>query len=73
MLNTGKHIYLNDPNKQREMLANRSISGVYKWSDGKHETTYTGSYELDFLKTLDNFFDWDPRRYFYAISSYIYL
>ena len=56
----GKTHLLNDPNKQREMLANRSISGVYKWSDGKHESTYTGSYELDFLKTLDGFFDWDP-------------
>ena len=56
----GKTHLLNDPNKQREMLANRSISGVYKWSDGKHETTYTGSYELDFLKTLDGFFNWDP-------------
>ena len=56
----GKTHLLNDPNKQREMLANRSISGVYKWSDGKHETTYTGSYELDFLKTLDHFFEWDP-------------
>ena len=56
----GKTHLLNDPNKQREMLANRSISGVYKWSDGKHETTYTGSYELDFLRTLDDFFDWDP-------------
>jgi hypothetical protein len=56
----GKTHLLNDPNKQREMLANRSISGTYDWSDGKHETTYTGSYELDFLKTLDGFFDWDP-------------
>jgi hypothetical protein len=56
----GKTHLLNDPNKQREMLANRSISGVYKWSDGKHESTYTGSYELDFLKTLDGFFNWDP-------------
>lgn len=56
----GKTHLLNDPNKQREMLSHRSISGVYKWSDGKHETTYTGSYELDFLKTLDGFFDWDP-------------
>ena len=56
----GKAHLLNDPNKQREMLANRSISGTYEWSDGKHTTTYTGSYELDFLKTLDNFFDWDP-------------
>ena len=56
----GKTHLLNDPNKQREMLANRSISGTYTWSDGKHESTYTGSYELDFLKTLDGFFDWDP-------------
>ena len=56
----GKTHLLNDPNKQREMLAHRSISGTYTWSDGKHESTYTGSYELDFLKTLDCFFDWDP-------------
>ena len=40
----GKAHLLNDPNKQREMLANRSISGTYEWSDGKHTTTYTGSY-----------------------------
>ena len=56
----GKAHLLNDPNKQREMLANRSISGVYEWRDGKTETTYTGSYELDFLKTMDDFFEWDP-------------
>lgn len=56
----GKTHLLNDPDKQREMLAHRSISGVYTWSDSKHESTYTGSYELDFLKTLDGFFNWDP-------------
>ena len=56
----GKTHLLNDPNKQREMLANRKISGTYEWSNGRHETTYTGSYELDFLKTLDEFFNWDP-------------
>ncbi len=56
----GKAHLLNDPNKQREMLANRSISGTYEWRDGKTETTYTGSYELDFLKTMDVFFEWDP-------------
>ena len=56
----GKTHLLNDPDKQREMLAHRSISGVYTWSDNKHESTYTGSYELDFLKTLDGFFNWDP-------------
>lgn len=56
----GKVHLLNDPNKQREMLANRKISGKYRWSESNVETTYTGSYELDFLKTLDNFFEWDP-------------
>lgn len=56
----GKVHLLNDPNKQREMLANRKISGKYRWSDSNIETIYTGSYELDFLKTLDNFFEWDP-------------
>ena len=56
----GKVHLLNDPNKQREMLANRKISGKYKWEGSNIETTYTGSYELDFLKTLDIFFDWDP-------------
>lgn len=56
----GKVHLLNDPNKQREMLANRSISGKYTWSNSTVETTYTGSYELDFLKMLDLFFEWDP-------------
>ena len=42
------------------MLANRSISGKYTWSNSTVETTYTGSYELDFLKMLDLFFEWDP-------------
>ena len=56
----GKVHLLNDPAKQREMLANRKISGSYRWSDSNVETTYTGSYELDFLKTLDGFFEWDP-------------
>lgn len=55
----GKVHLLNDPNKQREMLANRKISGQYRWDDGTL-TPYTGSLEHDWLKLLDNFFDWDP-------------
>lgn len=55
----GKTHLLNDPEKQREMLAHRKISGEYKWSDGT-KTTYTGTYDLDFLTLLDEFFDWDP-------------
>lgn len=56
----GKVHLLNDPEQQKKMLANRSISGEYLWSDDKHKIPYTGSYELDFLKTLDLFFNWDP-------------
>ena len=56
----GKVHLLDDPNKQREMLAHRKISGEYKWNNSSIKTQYTGSYELDFLKLMDNFFDWDP-------------
>lgn len=55
----GKVHLLNDPAKQREMLANRKISGKYRWNDGT-ETVYTGSFELDLLKLLDLFMEWDP-------------
>ena len=41
---------------QRKMLAGRRISGTYRWSSGE-ETTYTGSYELDFLKICDSILD----------------
>lgn len=54
----GKVNLLNDPDQQRKMLMNRSISGTYNF-DGV-EKNYVGSYELDFLKTMDLFFDWDP-------------
>ena len=54
----GKVNLLDDPNQQRKMLMNRSISGVYNFN-GKN-IQYVGSYELDFLKTMDIFLDWDP-------------
>lgn len=50
----GKTTLLNDPTHQRKMLANRSISGKYKFADGG-EVTYTGSYEKDFLTFLNVF------------------
>lgn len=67
---------LNDPEHQRKMLANRSISGTYKWSDGK-EFSYTGTYELDFLKFLDQFMEFDssdilspsPHTYYYMYEG----
>lgn len=56
----GKVTLLDDPEHQKKMLANRSISGTYKWSDGG-ETTYTGSYEQDFLKMLDLLLDFEAK------------
>lgn len=56
----GKVHLLNDPNKQREMLAKRKISGKYRWTSHEGEKTYTGSYELDFVRLMDVFFEWDP-------------
>lgn len=54
----GKVNLLNDPDHQRKMLMNRSISGMYNFKGV--DKPYVGSYELDFLKTMDLFFDWDP-------------
>lgn len=48
----GTYNILNDPEQQAKMLANRSISGTYKFSDGG-EVTYTGSYERKCLEFMD--------------------
>ena len=37
----GKTTLLNDPEQQKKMLANRKISGIYRWRDHIHETSYT--------------------------------
>ena len=55
----GKTFLTDDPEQQRKMLANRKISGVYRWSDGSGSVPYTGTYELDFLKYLDVILDFD--------------
>ena len=49
----GTYNILNDPQQQEKMLANRSISGKYKFQDGG-VVTYTGSYEKKFLEFIDN-------------------
>ena len=56
----GKVNLLNDPEQQKKMLANRKISGVYIWRDHVHETPYTGTYELSFLKFLDEIMEFNP-------------
>lgn len=52
----GKIHLLNEPDQQKKMLANRSISGEYKWDDGT-KTPYTGSYEMRFLEYLETQLD----------------
>lgn len=49
----GKEHLLDDDDHQIKMLANRSISGTYKFSTGG-SATYTGSYEMKLLKFLDS-------------------
>ena len=48
----GTYNILNDPEQQKKMLANRSISGTYKFTDGG-VLTYTGSYEKKCLEFMD--------------------
>lgn len=55
----GKTTLLNDPNQQKKMLANRSISGVYKFTNGKIKE-YTGSFEKKFLQFMDTMMGYDP-------------
>jgi len=50
----GKTTLLDDMEwQEQKMLANRSISGKYRWSDGTYKT-YVGSYEKKFLEFCDN-------------------
>lgn len=73
----GKITMLNDPEQQRIMLANRKISGTYMWTDHKHQFSYTGTYEHDFLEFLDKVMNMDPNdimtpsphNYFYTYDG----
>lgn len=47
------------PEGQEKMLANRKISGTYKFQNGK-EKTYTGSYELKALEFMDKVMNINP-------------
>lgn len=50
----GTYNLLKDPEFQKKMLANRSISGKYKFQDGG-SIGYVGSYEKKFLEFMDQF------------------
>lgn len=73
----GKTHLLNDPEQQRKMLENRSISGEYVWSDGSIKK-YVGSYELKFLEFLDVMLGFDskevltpaPQTFYYNIPEH---
>ena len=52
----GTYNILDDPDQQKKMLANRKISGTYKFSDGG-EVTYTGSYERKALEFMDKYME----------------
>lgn len=56
----GKTTLLRDPEQQRKMLQARKISGEYRWRDHVHTTPFTGTYEEDFLRFLDQCLDMDP-------------
>lgn len=49
---------LTDPEHQAKMMANRHISGKFKFPDGV-EITYVGKYELDFLRYLVDKYKFD--------------
>ena len=57
----GKETLLDDIDWQNDkMLANRKISGKYKWSDGTYKT-YVGSYEKKFLEFADKVMNIDSK------------
>lgn len=49
----GTYNILNNEEQQKKMLANRSISGTYKFTTDGGFATYTGSYEKKFLEFAD--------------------
>lgn len=57
MKRAGKENIMKDMEHQKMMLANRKISGKYKFTDNT-EFTYTGSYEKKFLEYLDVYMNW---------------
>lgn len=72
----GKVHLLDDPEQQRKMLASKHISGQYTFLDGG-KVTYTGTYELDFLKFMDKFLHFkssdimipSPHTYYYDYKN----
>lgn len=72
----GKVTMMDDPEFARKALANRRISGRYRFSDGG-EVNYVGSYEKDFLIMMDKFLGYkstdimapSPHTYYYEYEG----
>lgn len=72
----GKAHLLNNPDQQRKMVSNRSISGTYKFEDGG-EKTYVGANEREFFTMLDTFLNLNsndimapsPHTYYYEYKN----
>lgn len=72
----GKVNLLDDPAQQRKMLEAKRNSGKYKFRDGG-EVGYVSTYELDFLKMLDRFLEFNsndimgpsPHTYYYDYKN----
>lgn len=58
----GKSTLLRDPDIQKSMLRKRKISGKYNFQGVEFD--YTGTYELDFLRHIDEVMNWDPKDLF---------
>ena len=56
----GRKERLQDPTIQKEMMNNRSISGIYRFESGV-TIPYVGSYEQDFLRFYEKEFKGSPR------------
>lgn len=54
--NKAANNHLDDPEKQKQMLANRKISGQYRFRDGG-QRSYVGSYERKTLQFMDRGFN----------------
>ena len=54
----GKVHLLDDPEQQKNMLAQRKISETYTWD--KYQFTVTGTYERDWIEYLRYGLNWDP-------------
>lgn len=83
----GTYNILNDDEQQKKMLANRSISGTYRFIDGG-VVNYTGSYEKKFLEFADKVmqipskdimapgptleYEMDGKKHFY-ITDFLYI